>query len=137
MRNVVTYLLFGSQDVDPATLSMTQEITEGPPLTTIASLQGALLRVDVRGGLARLTGLPVMVLTGADDRLIRPEHSHRMAADIGPSAELVVVEGAGHVVNQTRPMQTNAALDRLLQRVAERLGCAEGVGFEPTMGVTP
>jgi pimeloyl-ACP methyl ester carboxylesterase len=56
------------------------------------------------------------VLTGGDDRLIAPEHSRRLAADLGPGTELVVVPGAGHVVNQTRPDETNAALDRLLTR---------------------
>jgi pimeloyl-ACP methyl ester carboxylesterase len=56
-------------------------------------------------------------VAGADDRLTRPEHSVRMAAEIGPSAELLVVPGAGHVVNQTRPVETNAALDRLLVRL--------------------
>ena len=67
--------------------------------------------------LPELRTIPVLVLTGSDDRLTRPEHSRRMARDIGSSAELVVVRGAGHVVNQSRPVETNAALDRLLNRV--------------------
>jgi pimeloyl-ACP methyl ester carboxylesterase len=66
--------------------------------------------------LDHLRGLPVLVLTGSDDRITRPEHSRRMAEDVGASAELVIVPGAGHVVNQTRPVETNAALDRLLCR---------------------
>lgn len=66
--------------------------------------------------LTRLRGLPVLVLTGTADKLTRPEHSKRMAADIGPGAELVLVPGAGHVVNQTRPVETNEALDRVLHR---------------------
>lgn len=89
-----------------------------------ASLHGALLRHDVLEALPALRGLPVAVVTGADDRLTRPEHSVRMAQDIGPSAELVVVPGTGHVVNQTRPVEVNAALDRLLERV--RLPTASG-----------
>jgi pimeloyl-ACP methyl ester carboxylesterase len=40
-----------------------------------------------------------------------------MAADIGPTAELVTIPGAGHVLNQTRPVEVNAALHRLLDRV--------------------
>ena len=116
MRGIVKGLMFGTADVDPATVAMTQELLEGPPLSTMASLHGALLRHDMVDALPKLADLPVLVLTGADDRLTRPEHSRRMAADIGRSADLVVVPGAGHVVNQTRPVETNAALDRLLHR---------------------
>lgn len=81
----------------------------------MTSLHGALRRHDMADALTRLRDRPVLILTGADERLTRPEHGRRMAEDIGPGAELVVVAGAGHVVNQTRPTETNAALDRLLQ----------------------
>lgn len=117
LRGATRRLLFGSADADPATVAMTQELVEGPPLATLASLQGALLRHDVLSVLPCLAGLPVLVLTGSDDRLVRAEHSVRMAQDLGPQVELVVVPGAGHVVNQTRPGETNAALSRLLARV--------------------
>ena len=122
MRGVVKHLMFGTHDVDPATLAMTQELLEGPPLSTLASLQGALLRHDVLRVLPRLRALPVLVLTGGDDRLIRPDHSRRLTADLGADTELVVVPGAGHVVNQTRPDDTNLALERLLARARLRWG---------------
>lgn len=120
MRGVIARMLFGTQDVDPAALALTQNMLEGPPLSTLAAMQGSLLRHDALAALPQLRQVPVLVLTGQDDRLIRPEHSQRMAADIGPSAELVVVPGAGHVVNQTRPTEVNAALRRLLVRVEPR-----------------
>jgi pimeloyl-ACP methyl ester carboxylesterase len=117
MRAATRRIMFGADDVDPATLAMTHELLEEPALSTLASLQGALLRHEVLPALEALRDTPVAIVTGADDVLIRPEHSRRMAADIGPAAELVVVPGAGHVVNQTRPLETNAALLRLLERV--------------------
>lgn len=117
MRGATKHLMFGSADADPSTVAMVHDLLEGPPVSTMASLQGALLRHDMVDALPRLRALPVLVLTGADDRLIRPEHSRRMAADLGPASELVIVPGAGHVVNQTRPSETNAALRRLLARV--------------------
>jgi pimeloyl-ACP methyl ester carboxylesterase len=120
MRWVTKKVMFGAADVDPALLAMTQELLEEPRLSTLGSLQGALLRHEVLDSMAALRTTPTLVLTGADDRLTRPEHSVRMARDIGPSAELVVVPGAGHVVHQTRPLETNAALDRLLSRVVAR-----------------
>lgn len=127
VRGATRRLLFGSTDADPATVAMCQELVEGPPLATLASLQGALLRYDVRSVLPRLDRLPVLVLTGSDDRLVRPEHSARIVLDVGPHAELVVVPGAGHVVNQTRPGETNSALSRLLDRVGPAVvtGCQE------------
>lgn len=116
MRWAVRRVLFGTGDVDPAVLAMTQQLVEEPPLATLASLQGSLLRNDTRPGLAGIADLPVLVITGGEDRLTRPEHSHRMAADLGPGCELVVVPAAGHVLNQTRPVEVNAALRRLLDR---------------------
>jgi pimeloyl-ACP methyl ester carboxylesterase len=118
MRRVTRKVMFGSADVDPAMLAMTHELLEEPPLSTLASLQGALLRHEVLDALPVVGTRPALVLTGSDDRLTRPEHSARMAQDLGPAADLVVVPGAGHVVNQTRPVETNAALDRLLDRVS-------------------
>jgi pimeloyl-ACP methyl ester carboxylesterase len=120
MRGATKRLMFGSADADPATIAMTQDLLEGPPLSTMTSLHGALLRHDMLRALDRVRDIPVLVLTGADDKLTRPEHSKRMAEDIGTGAELVVVPGAGHVVNQTRPTETNVALDRLLTRVRSR-----------------
>ncbi|HUR50872.1 MAG TPA: alpha/beta hydrolase [Mycobacteriales bacterium] len=117
MRVATKKIMFGKADRDPATIAMTQDLLEGPPLSTMASLHGALLRHDKLHALDRLRTVPVLILTGSDDRVTRPEHSRRMAEDLGAAAELVVVPGAGHVVNQTRPTETNAALERLLLRV--------------------
>jgi pimeloyl-ACP methyl ester carboxylesterase len=116
MRAATRSLVFGRADVDPALLGMTQQLLEEPPLTTLAALQGSLLRLDLRASLPLLRDIPVLVLAGEDDRLVRAEHSRRMAADLGPLAELVLLPGAGHVVNQSRATETNAALDRLLRR---------------------
>lgn len=121
LRALTRTVMFGRQDVDPAVLAMTQQLLEEPPLSTAASLHGALLRHQVLDALDALKGTPVAIITGSDDRLTRPEHSQAMAADIGPSAELVVIPGAGHVVNQTRPLEVNAALARLLERVQEQV----------------
>ena len=134
MRRAVVRLLFGTADADPATVAMTQELLEGPPLSTLASLQGALLRHDARAVLPRLRSVPVLVLTGADDRLVRPEHSCRLVAELGSDVQLVVIPGAGHVVNQTRPDETNAEIARLLERTRASLSRAAAVA-EQAAGV--
>jgi pimeloyl-ACP methyl ester carboxylesterase len=118
MRWATRRVIFGTEDIDPATVAQTHQLLEEPPLATLASLHGSLLRNDTRGGLERLRGRPVAVVTGSDDRLTRPEHSRRIAADLGADAELLVIPGTGHVLNQTRPIEVNAALHRLLDRCA-------------------
>ena len=66
--------------------------------------------------------VPVTVVGAEHDRLTPVAHAHRLAELIGPSAELVVVPGAGHSVNLTRPEPVDEAFGRLLDRVAARRG---------------
>jgi pimeloyl-ACP methyl ester carboxylesterase len=117
MRRAVRFLLFGSQDATKPLVAQVQQMLEETPLTTAASLHGALLRHDKRDALRVLRAVPVVVVGAQDDRLTRVEHSYAMAEDLGPSAELVVVPGAGHALNRSRPHDVNVALHRLLDRV--------------------
>ena len=67
-------------------------------------------------GLAeRLTelNLPVLVLTGDDDRIVPTEESLRLGAEI-PGASLVVIPNAGHVPHEEKP-------DEFMQAVREFL----------------
>ena len=69
--------------------------------------------------------VPVTVVAATRDRLTPVGHGRRLAAGIGPSAELVVVPGAGHSVNLTRTDVVDGALFDLLDRVeaaAEKAG---------------
>lgn len=58
---------------------------------------------------------PVLVLCGAEDRLCPPERHREMAA-LCPDAELVIVEGAGHISTLEQPEAVNAALASWLER---------------------
>jgi pimeloyl-ACP methyl ester carboxylesterase len=46
--------------------------------------------------------LPVLVITGDDDRIVPTEQSIRLAGEL-PNAELVVIPAAGHVPHEERP----------------------------------
>jgi 3-oxoadipate enol-lactonase len=60
--------------------------------------------------------IPALVVVGAGDRMsLAP--SRALAAAL-PDARLVVVEGAGHVVNLAAPAAFNAALDGFLREAA-------------------
>src|SRR5437763_916505 len=55
---------------------------------------------------------PALVIVGARDRMSLP--ASRALAEALPRAKLVVVEGAGHVVNLAQPAAFNRALEEFL-----------------------
>jgi 3-oxoadipate enol-lactonase len=59
--------------------------------------------------------VPTLVVTGDEDRVYPPALAQRMAQRI-PGAELVVLEGCGHLSNLEQPGRFNAALLDFLQR---------------------
>ena len=56
---------------------------------------------------------PVLVAVGSEDRWSTPDQ-HRAIASAIPGAELVVIEGAGHMLPVEAPLPFNAALARWL-----------------------
>jgi 3-oxoadipate enol-lactonase len=59
--------------------------------------------------------VPTLVITGDEDRVYPPALTRRMASRI-PGAELVVLEGCGHLSNLEQPERFNAALLDFLKR---------------------
>ena len=106
--------LFGRDDADPVLVKQVQDLLEQAPFTISAAFYPSFLSHDELQSLAGLRGIPVTVLVGSDDRLTPASHSRRMAQEIGPGAELIVVPGAGHSVNITRPQVVDEALLRLV-----------------------
>lgn len=111
--------LFGTDDATPELVTRVQDMLEGTPVPVVAAFYPTLLDHDEAASLEVLARVPVTILVGAADRLTPVGHSRRMAAAL-PDAELVVVPGAGHSVNISRPEIVDAALLRLLDRVAEQ-----------------
>jgi 2-succinyl-6-hydroxy-2,4-cyclohexadiene-1-carboxylate synthase len=64
-----------------------------------------------RLGELRDRAVPVLVMAGALDRAYSA-HAERIAALIGPGAELLVVEGAGHACHLERPYEVATAIRR-------------------------
>jgi len=92
-----------------------------PPHGLALTLRGVLAAQPPVAELApRLATLacPALVIVGANDRLsLAP--SRELAAAL-PAARLVVVDGAGHVVNLARPAAFNAALEEFLAGIGPR-----------------
>ena len=107
--------LFGTDDADPAAVTLVQDLLEQTPFPVVAAFYRTLLDHDEHASLEVMRGIPVTLLVGDSDRLTPASHSQRMAEAL-PDAELTVVPGAGHSVNITRQAVVDDALLRLLDR---------------------
>jgi len=106
----------------PATPRLHPELVEEVRAWMLAAnpegVAGALEAMRERGDYStRLTQLthPALVLGALDDRAIPVEQSRQLAAGL-PDAELVEIEGAGHMANLEQPEPFNRALLDFLQR---------------------
>ncbi|MDT7536238.1 alpha/beta hydrolase [Sphingobium sp. SA2] len=72
--------------------------------------------VDMWPVMKAFSGLPTLLLRGERSDLLGAATAQRMAAEIGPGAELVTVPGVGHAPVLDEP-ESVAAIDRLLARV--------------------
>jgi pimeloyl-ACP methyl ester carboxylesterase len=120
------HYLFGRDDADPALVRRVQDMLEETPFPVTTAFYATFVEHDETAALEVLRRVPVTVVVGTHDRLTPAAHSRRIAELVGSGAELVVVPGAGHTVNLTRPEVVDAALLTLLDRVAGRLPRATG-----------
>lgn len=72
--------------------------------------------VDMWPVMKAFSGIPTLLLRGERSDLLGETTAQRMAAEIGPGAELVTVPGVGHAPVLDEP-ESVAAIDRLLTRV--------------------
>lgn len=106
--------------LDAAGRLVRQGFLEHPPHALAATLRNLVAtQPDVDALAPSLAGLtvPALVVVGEHDRGSR-EPSERLAAAL-PHARLVVVPGAGHVVNLQAPQAFNAALEEFLGSLPE------------------
>jgi len=66
-------------------------------------------------GLRTLAKVPTLIACGDRDLITPAEHSQMMAAAL-PKSELVIVGGAGHLVQLEQPEVIDDALVRLVER---------------------
>lgn len=86
------------------------------PAGAAAAQRARADRPDRRADLTDVA-VPTVVVVGSEDGFT-PVEDAQVIADGVPGAELVVVDGAAHMPNLERPDAFNAALQRLLDRVA-------------------
>ncbi|HEY5834755.1 alpha/beta fold hydrolase [Streptomyces sp.] len=115
---VVKRYSFGSDDVDPAVVRFAERLIESTPIDVVAEFYPAFTEHEKGAALAALDGLPALVLAGDKDLLTPSAHSAEIAEKL-PAAELIVVEGAGHLVIFERPELVNTALAALISKAAD------------------
>lgn len=106
---------------DPETLVRTSQA----PYLTIDRRTGAVGDPQkVARGMAAAVLCPTLVIHGADDHVTSPGHGHELARDLG--AELVVLQGSGHLPSARDPVRFNLIvrdfIDRVHRRDASRRG---------------
>ena len=111
------YIAFGDPAASPAVVDFLERIIRATPVGVVAAFYLALLSHDERASLGVLGRVPVTVVAGERDRLVPPELSEELAAEI-PGAELVRVPGAGHAVILERPELVNQAISELVARAS-------------------
>ena len=81
-----------------------------------AQIQALVSRAEMASLLPQIA-CPALVMTGELDTWAGPDQHRTIAAAI-PDAELVIVPGAGHMIQLEAPEAVNAAIARWLQRPA-------------------
>ncbi|KUJ70152.1 lipase [Streptomyces albus subsp. albus] len=106
---------FGSKEVDPGVARFAERLIEATPIDVVAEFYPAFVEHEKSAALPVFDGLPVLVLAGEKDLITPSEHSEAIAAAL-PNADLVIVEGAGHLVMMEHPDLVTGHLAELLAR---------------------
>ncbi|MFJ9770159.1 alpha/beta fold hydrolase [Kitasatospora sp. NPDC101157] len=114
---------FGGRDVDPGVVRFAEQLLDATPIDVVAEFYPVFGAHEKYAALAALHGLPALVLAGTKDLLTPSAHSEAMVERL-PGAELVLVEGAGHLVLLERPEPVDRELALLLRRAADFAGAA-------------
>ena len=115
LRPILKTASFGDDNVSPSVVAFSEKMIQETSSDTLVEFLHALEVHDESAALPVLAGIPVLIACGDRDLLTPLKHSEEMAAAL-PDCELVVVPGAGHLVQMERPDIINDALVRLVER---------------------
>ncbi len=115
LRPIVRAASYGSERVSPSVVAFSDDMLHHTPIATLVEFMHALEVHDETAGLTVLAAIPMLVACGSSDVLTPEVHSQEMAAVL-PDCELLIVKGAGHLVQLEEPEEINDALVRLVER---------------------
>ncbi|WP_457149397.1 alpha/beta fold hydrolase [Mycobacterium sp. URHB0021] len=106
---------FGGEKVSPSVVAFSEKMMHETPIVTLVEFLHALEVHDETDALTSLAKVPTLIACGDHDLLTPMERSQAMAAEL-PKSELVIVAGAGHLVQLEEPEVIDDALVRLVER---------------------
>jgi len=107
-------LASGATTENPALVERVSRMMENTPVAGILGAISTLRdRPDSTSLLPGLSGLPSLIVVGAEDQLTPPALSQAMADSI-PGSRILVVPGAGHLTPMERPETATAAVAEFL-----------------------
>jgi pimeloyl-ACP methyl ester carboxylesterase len=106
---------YGDEKISPSVVAFSERMMHDTPIATMVEFLHALEVHDEVAALSTLAKVPTLIACGDHDLLTPMEQSQQMAAQL-PNAELVIVGGAGHLVQLEQPEAINEALVRLVER---------------------
>lgn len=105
---------FGDDAVSPSVVRYVEKMMHDTSMRTTVEFLHALETHDEAGALPVLQQVPTLIACGDQDLLTPPAKSEAMMRQL-PKSELVIVEGAGHMVHMEQPELINEALERFVE----------------------
>ncbi|KAA0098583.1 alpha/beta hydrolase [Mycolicibacterium sp. P1-18] len=106
---------YGDEKVSRSVVAFSERMMHDTPIATLVGFLHALEVHDETAALPVLAKVPTLIVCGDHDLLTPHEYAEAMAAEL-PKSELVIVGGAGHLVQLERPEIVDDALVRLVER---------------------
>jgi pimeloyl-ACP methyl ester carboxylesterase len=106
---------YGDAKVSPSVVAFSEKMMHDTPIATLVGFLHALEVHDETAGLVALAKVPTLIVCGDHD-LLTPQECSEYMADALPKAELLIVGGAGHLVQLEQPEIVDDALVRLVER---------------------
>jgi pimeloyl-ACP methyl ester carboxylesterase len=106
---------YGDEKISPSVVAFSEKMMHDTPVATLVEFLHALEVHDESAALPTLAKVPTLIACGDHDLLTPMEHSQIMAAAL-PKSELVIVPGAGHLVQLEQPEVIDDALVHLVER---------------------
>jgi pimeloyl-ACP methyl ester carboxylesterase len=106
---------YGDEKISPSIVAYSETMMHDTPIVTLVEFLHALEVHDESAALPTLAKVPTLIACGDRDLLTPMEHSQSLAAAL-PKSELVIVGGAGHLVQLEAPEEIDDALVRLVER---------------------
>jgi pimeloyl-ACP methyl ester carboxylesterase len=106
---------YGDEQMSPSVVAFSERMMHDTPISTLVGFLHALEVHDETQALTVLAKVPTLIVCGDRD-LLTPKESSESMAEALPKSELVIVGGAGHLVQLEQPEIVDDALVRLVER---------------------